>query len=540
MIPFAFIVLAGGFGYFAYRRLVVFLHIFQQEGYENARFCRWWWHKKAFDRRASLAIAVASVLVLALVALAPSDADWLPSVIASLLAVVLYWVGRREADPTKAAQSAKKPLVITARAKRVLILAWALVFSAGLLLIAAPLVPLVIAAQIIPLALVVANILLAPLEYFIQQGYLKKALLKLNDLNPVIIGITGSYGKTSVKHILAHLLNGQVPAAYTSGGVNTIMGITRFILNDLRPAHRYFIIEMGAYGIGSIDRLCKAFPPRWGMVSAIGPMHLERFGSIENVAQAKSELPAHALANGGEAVLAEQVAGFEPFRKLIEANPERCALAGGSEKALVRLLGAQSSREGLMIAITVNGMPYNFTAPLYGLHQADNVVLALAACLRLGFPMDALLPHLKTIPQIRHRQEVKKEDSGVTIIDDAYNSNPEGFRKALELLDVMVTPPGRRILVTPGLVELGPIHDETHRTLGAEAARHADICIAVSPGRIPTFIEGFRSAAGPDQSLKEMPDFGTTQKWLNGNMRSGDAILLANDLPDLYEAKLIL
>src|SRR5206468_12245453 len=130
---------------------------------------------------------------------------------------------------------------------------------------------------------------------------------KLQRLNPVVIGVTGSYGKTSVKHILGHVLETAGPTLITPGSVNTAMGIARVIRERLQPHHRYLVVEMGAYGIGSIRRLCALTPPRLGIISAIGKAHYERFKSLDAVAQAKFELAEAAAGNGGSVVAAADV-----------------------------------------------------------------------------------------------------------------------------------------------------------------------------------------------------------------------------------------
>src|SRR5206468_4274303 len=143
---------------------------------------------------------------------------------------------------------------------------------------------------------------------------------KLQRLNPVVIGVTGSYGKTSVKHILGHVLETAGPTLITPGSVNTAMGIARVIRERLAPHHRYFVVEMGAYGIGSISRLCALTPPKIGIISAIGKAHYERFRSLEAVARAKFELAEAVRDNAGTIIIAADTMEFAWPRQFAEQH----------------------------------------------------------------------------------------------------------------------------------------------------------------------------------------------------------------------------
>lgn len=173
--------------------------------------------------------------------------------------------------------------------------------------------------------------------------------------------------------------------------------------------------------------------------------------------------------------------------------------------------------------------------PLFGLHHGHNVALCFAMACELGLDPESVATILKSTPQIPHRLEVKPNRKlGSVIIDDAYNSNPMGFRSALDLLHKLGQK-RRKILITPGMVELGAAHDDMHRTMCKYAARCVDVCIVVAGERIPTFIDGFKSEATQNQNVLEMPSFSEAQRWMAENMTKEDVILLENDLPDIYE-----
>ena len=168
-----------------------------------------------------------------------------------------------------------------------------------------------------------------------------------------------------------------------------------------------------------------------------------------------------------------------------------------------------------------------------------NLALAFATALAMGISVENILLSLRTTPQIKHRLEVKREPNGSVIIDDAYNSNPIGFASGLAALDHLRGQNGRRILVTPGMVELGAAHDTEHEKIGTLAGSHVDVLLPVVPERIAPMITAYK-AANPAGLVIPCENFAGAQTWLSANLRSGDTVLLENDLPDLYEAKLAL
>ena len=147
-----------------------------------------------------------------------------------------------------------------------------------------------------------------------------------------------------------------------------------------------------------------------------------------------------------------------------------------------------------------------------------------------------VIASLRSTPQIAHRLEVKRQGDAI-VIDDAYNSNPVGFASALELLDVLKPPGGRRILVTPGMVELGAAHQEEHEKIGRLAAAHVDVLVAVAPQRVEPLAAAFKAAA-PEREIVPCAGFAEARQWLDRNLAGHDVVLIENDLPDLYERPL--
>lgn len=512
---------------FAIRRLITYLHIFQQEEYDSPRFIRWMIRRGAFDRRATSILAAVSFATLFRILPAPTA-----QVLTGLTFLILAYF---ESDPRSAS---KKHLVMTQRAKRTL----------GVASLAGALLGLtasiwsgsiwiwIIPVQLLPFSLVLSNLILTPLENRVQQQYWHQAHNKLGQLRPTTIGITVSYGKTSVKHILGHILETHAPTLITPGSVNTTMGIARVIRQQLGPHHRFFVCEMGAYGLGSISNLTQLAQPDLAIVTAVGHAHYERFKTLDAVAQAKFEIAEAVMRVGGKVVVAEDILKL-PFPHEFANRHERSIVAVGTSPACaLRIQTIQQLRTGIEVGVTWGGTTYTLQAPLFGKHQALNIGLAFAAACELGVDPGHAKIALTSVAQTNHRLEVKRQPRGSMVIDDAYNSNPVGFANALQILDLLREEGGRRILVTPGMVELGSAHDDEHARIGALAASHVDVFVPVMHERISTMTAAYK-AGNPQGSVIPCSSFAEAQAWLAANLGPQDAVLVENDLPDLYEKK---
>ena len=528
-------------GAFLWWRLKAYLLFFQQEEYDRQRFRRWLNAAGARDRAASLLIALGAWIGFA----AAFGFAWSAYVLLALLILGLLEGLRRSRRPLR---GAKKPLVMTARAWRLhlaatalgLLLAfalWAAAASAGGAELALALSALV-TAQAAPYLLIVADRLLAPIEGRVKRRYRQEAEQKLARLDPFVIGITGSYGKTTTKHILAHILSSAAPTLATPGSVNTEMGITRVIRDSLAPHHRYFIVEMGAYGPGSIARLCRFTPPKLGIITAVGWAHYERFKTIDAVFDAKFEMADAVAENGGRTVVNADGVPQERLDSRLKETSRDLILAGQNPEAAFRLRSIRQTPEGIALKLREKGgSDVAFTVPIYGAHQAANILAAVAAARELGMPMEQIKAALASCPQVRHRLEVYRSGK-IMVIDDAYNANPIGFVSALEVLEVLKKAEGGRgVLITPGMVELGDKHDEEHAWLGEAAARAVDIALVVTPGRIDSFVSAFERAADSGTALFRFDRQAEAEAWLKANAQPGDVVVFENNLPDLYESR---
>ena len=382
---------------------------------------------------------------------------------------------------------------MTARAKRIYAIALVLAALVGIAaaLISGLVVVWIVAVQLVPLTLIARQSAARPgrgegAAPLLERGPRPRSTSSSRPWS----AITGSYGKTSVKHIIGHVLETAAPTLITPGSVNTAMGIARVIRERLQPQHRYFVVEMGAYGIGSIRRLCALTPPHLGIITAIGKAHYERFKTLTRCRAPSTSWPRRRATMAGRSSSPSDTLNFVWPRQFVERHRDLVITVGEDAAADLVIDSVRQEQDGVVAAIRWRGERYELRAPLYGLHHGRNIALAFAAACSLGLSPEDIVASLRSAPQIAHRLEVKRQANGTIVIDDAYNSNPVGFASALELLDVLRQPDGRRIVVTPGMVELGAEHEAEHARIGKLAAEHADVLVAVAPHRVAPLASG--------------------------------------------------
>jgi UDP-N-acetylmuramoyl-tripeptide--D-alanyl-D-alanine ligase len=380
-----------------------------------------------------------------------------------------------------------------------------------------------------PLALVAGNFLMQPVETAQRQRFVNRARRALQEVNPVVIGITGSYGKTSTKTYLAHILNGRFHAYPTPKSYNTLMGVCLAINNDIAGNHNidYFICEMGAYVEGEIREICDLVHPSISMVVEVGPQHLERFGSLENIATAKYEII--------KALPPDGVGVFNLDNPHIRAMEQR----GYPETRLT--VGAAGRFSASEITETLDGLRFTvsdaqtgtsevFTTPLLGQHNVTNILLATAVAVNEGMALKEVALRVRTPQPAESRLTRQTNAQGITILNDGYSANPVGVVHALRALALY---PGRRLLITPGMVELGDLMAQENRKLGEIAAQHASDVILVGKGAAP-IQEGLLSAGFAPERLQTVETLGEAVRWYQSNLKPGDTVLFLNDLPDTY------
>ncbi len=501
------------------------LHMFQLNGYKNDEHLNWL--KKHLRQQWLLYFTFVLSAVRLFFRLFPIDILLILTLIMEIL--VYRALGRL---------NNKVPLKYTPRVKRLiftdLILTLAVtaalivfrgIYSAG--------AAAVIAVSVQILTVIISNMINHPAEALINAHYINdaKRILKEN-AGMTVIGVTGSYGKTSVKYYLNTLLKTRFNVLMTPGNFNTPLGITRTIRERMKRGNDIFICEMGARRVGEIKEICDLFPPDHGVITAVGPQHLDTFHSIENIKKTKFELADAVKKSGGSLFLNADNVYIMEKEKEYPGAVLYSATDGISGEKLYRASDISVSDMGTSFTVIApDGAEERFNTRLIGAHNVINVLGAIAVSNTLGIPLKELKVPVRRIESVEHRMQIKNE-GGVTVIDDAYNSNPIGSKAAVETLKMFN---GLKILITPGMVELGSEEEEYNTKFGSYAAGCCDHILLVGRKRAEPIMKGVREGGFPMERCRVFDTFTDAYSYALG-IRSDEHkfILLENDLPDNY------
>ena len=530
-------------------------HMLQLNGYKTPEHSRWM--KKNAKR-----YILPAVLFCVQFLLIPLEYHKLA---AASLAIALCFFNAIIALLNKPGKKFKKPLVYTARMKRMMITFGILIavfyviaiinakqfipdsayrsdsrylptmttpvyISFRIILIAPSFILVGSALYLTPILVPLSNLINKPVEKAVQNWYINDAKRILSEC-PTLhkVGITGSYGKTSMKFYLDELLNSQYNTLKTPESFNTPMGVTITIRRDLKPTHEYFICEMGARRVHEIKELCGIADPHDGIITSVGPQHLETFGSIENVVNTKFELADHVKAKGGKIYLNGD---NELIRRKAPEYPN-AVLYGLQEGNHYRATDISVSDRGTEFTVTApDGETKRFSMKLLGEHNVQNVLGAIAYAHGTGISLDKLTLPVKRIAAVPHRLQLLDKGGNMTFIDDAYNSNPSGCRAALNVLGLF---DACRILVTPGMVELGAKQEELNFEFGQEAAKACDHIVLVGKNQTVPIYNGIKDAGYDMDNVFVADSLNEALAHVNAYQTDKKKIvLLENDLPDNY------
>ena len=509
-----------------------YAHMFQLESYQIDGYFRWLRKRPERLTGATLyfaagAMALKMLLFLLLRLASIERAEFFASVLVSLLLIAAWY---RQMQKLRG-ESDKKPLVVTARVKR-LAVSLALVNLAVCALLgllgAVSIMPL--ALGLVPITAALAAYIAQPMEKAINRHYFMDARSRLAAREDIIkIGITGSYGKTSVKFILGTILSEQYNVLVPPSSYNTPMGLTRLIRDHLAPEHQVFIAEMGARHEGDIRELCQLVAPRYGIITSVGPQHLETFGTVERVMRTKNEL-IEALPEQGVAFFNADDAWVDKMYAMCAIEKQRVGIAKGTRSLWPEEIesGPEGSR---FVLCNLDGNRAPMTTRLLGVHNISNIVLACAVARRLGMDIETIARGVAKVTPVEHRLQLIRNPGGYIVIDDSFNANPHGAKAAL---NVLATFQGKKFFVTPGIVEAGAREAELNRALGEQMAGVVDVAILVGAKRAAALREGL-DAKGFDPGCVFVVERPAEASAIYGRMaRPGDVILFENDLPDTY------
>lgn len=501
------------------------LGILQSSGYNGRRTLGWLKKKNnhAFARHALLATlcALSTAVVSLCFAFAGEYGAIVGLVPYAALFIVFIWADNRVA--------LRVPLTPTPRLKRLYVTLFflnaVLVYLAVTLLNFADYVwgnkiftllrylPLAVFPLLIAPLVLLANLVAKAYETPRNRAYVRRARQKLAASDVKVIGITGSYGKTSAKKILAELLSSKYRVLSTPRSHNTPLGIALAVNGARLEDYDFFIAEMGARHVGDIAELCELCPPDYALVTGICPQHLESFGSEENIVKAKGELLA---ATKTAAVIAADC--FDLFGAY--SCPKECE--NSAEDVVCDCTGTA-------FTLALGGEKIRVKTKLLGAHAAHNVALAAQLAYKLGLTAREIADGVEKLDYIEHRLQLTVSN-GVNILDDGYNSNVKGAAAAL---DVLRSFGGRKIVVTPGLVELGVLEERENAALGGKLVGF-DRVYLVGDTLIAPVKSGYISSGGEAARLEVHPNLAAAQQALKDYLTAGDTVLFLNDLPDIY------
>lgn len=433
-------------------------------------------------------------------------------------------------------KKAKKPFVVTMRVKRTCAVS-AVVFTllcalvGGLLTGEEPRLYFIgLFPVLLPLWVALGGLCAWPVEKLVSEMYFRDAQRRLNARPDLIkIGVTGSYGKTSVKFILGTILQEKYQVLVTPSSFNTPMGVTRVIREKLMPAHQVFVAEMGARHVGDIKELCRLVHPRYGVLTSVGPQHLDTFHTLERIKSTKYELM-DAIPDGGCCFFPDDKGICRELFDRTRKERRLCSIHPGADDADVWATDISVSPAGSSFVLHTMNDAIRCETRLLGEHNIQNILLAATVGLHLGMTLRQIARGIAKLTPVEHRLQLLPS-SGVTIIDDAFNSNPNGARAALHVLKDF---PGRRIIITPGMVELGSGEEEFNHDFGRTMADCVDVAILVGKKHTSPILRGLQERGFPQESIHVVPSLDEAAGILRQIGHPGDVALFENDLPDHY------
>ncbi|MDK2886023.1 MAG: UDP-N-acetylmuramoyl-tripeptide--D-alanyl-D-alanine ligase [Thermosipho sp. (in: thermotogales)] len=493
------------------------LHMLQLEEYSEKKFLRWIFsHLDRYFSNLSFFISIVLYFYNPLYAI--------PFGIFSLYLDIRKFVLRKK----------KKPLVFTKRLRRLLITSYAIF----IIFLTTVFVYNTIFLDIITFSLVLFNSLyfwlinglLMPIESLINEFYYKDALRKYRKLKPLTIAVTGSYGKTSTKYYIYHLISEHFKTLMTPESYNTTMGITRTIREKLDKSHDVFVVEFAENDSYGYDKLLNLVQPEVSVLTSIGIQHFEEFNSMDEIIETFKEY----LNDERSGKLLIVNFDDENIKKVINGlkNKEivKCGIENEDADYIARNL--KMNKDGTKFTLcTPNKISLEIETNIFGIENIRNLLMAIVTAFEIKVPVEEVLERVKNVQRPKHRLEIVRDDT-ITVIDDTFNSNPKGFKMALEYLNLYKD--RRKIVVTPGFVELGEKEEEEHYKLGKLLSQYADYVFLVGRNRTKEIKKGLLDSSFPEERIFVVDSLDEVTEIFKKFLKQGDVVLFENDLPDIY------
>lgn len=519
-----------------------FLLVLQQSGYRGGRYFKWLKNPKTPYLSRLMLLCLLAFLFFTVLTICFKPI--LGNTVASYVGFLSFFLFIGIYINTENSVNAKIPLRKTKRLVRLCIvysmvlfgfsfgfitLFNLIAFSIGNEIVAVLRYSLICALPILtPFILWLAYCLIEPIEALIRRHYALWATAKIASVDVIKIGITGSFGKTTVKEILRVILSQKYRVLATPESYNTPMGVA-LTVKKLDPTHDVLITEMGARYKGDIKELANIVKPSYGVITGINTQHLETFGSIETIKDTKYEL-IKALPKDGTAFFSADSEGSVELANRFNGKKHVAGLSVGEGYCYAS--DVVTEKTGTSFTINFNdGTSVQCKTVLLGKHSISNICLASAVAYELGMTPDEIALGINRISSVGHRLELLPNNKNVVVIDDSYNSNVNGVEAAMEVLDMFE---GRKIVVTPGLVELGKEENLANLQMGKILASHADIVIITGKQNAEMIINGLVDGGMAKENIIFAKSLNKGNEELNNIIEEGDVVLFENDLPDNY------
>ncbi|MDO4608352.1 MAG: UDP-N-acetylmuramoyl-tripeptide--D-alanyl-D-alanine ligase [Clostridia bacterium] len=513
------LILAAGGIFSLYRQL----QMLQQNSYFPSRY--FGWLKQSY----TIELAITAVLYCAISFCLMNRAEIPALIMAVILSAVRLYLN------IKTHKASIKKLVFTARIKRLYITA---VLLLGILIFVYFLNYYSVAGNICrtfclllsivtPVMTILVWAVTYPIEKLVSRWYIndaKKILAAHKNLT--VIGVTGSYGKTTTKFILNRILSEKFNTVCTPQSFNTPMGVVRTVRGHIKPQTQIFVCEMGAKNVGDIKEICDIAHPDYGIITSVGEQHLDTFKSVRNVYKTKFEL-ADAVRQKGGVTLAN--IDSEGIAARADSRQDVVYFGTDTKYSAKNIF---CSDEGTVFDLCLDGDTFTVSTKLLGFHSVTDILAAAAMAHILGVGSDDIKFAISTLKPTEHRLELKPHINGSLLIDDAYNSNPEGCLEAVRVLGSFKN--RKRVIVTPGLIELGEREYDCNYALGLEATKHCDVIILVGKNRSKPMRDAIETTDFNRDNVYVVSSFKEAMEIYNPMANAGSVVLLENDLPDNY------
>lgn len=517
-----------------------FLHTYQLNNYHVGRLFNWYRNTNGtyFKRLTLITLLSLAGLLVTNILFHGYAHD-----IFTFLGLVFYFVISAIFVKYESKIPKKKPLVLTARMKRQYATIIILTFASSLgmfrlnydfmniggVVRSLRFVFIAITPLLVPIIVFLSAILTAPFENLNNRRYIKRAGKTLSERSDLIkIGITGSYAKTTVKTILATILSKKYKVKASPESFNTPLGITRSV-GSIKSDDQVFIAEMGARNIGNIKDLCQMVEPTYGIITGISNQHLESFITIGNIIRTKCELSDSVSSRNGFMVINGDTRYFDELKSKVKGDYVVCGT--GEENYNVCAKNVTVTGDGSEFDLIIESEKLHCTTKLLGKHNISNIVLAVGLAHKLGVENDQIIEAIAELKPPLHRLNLITTQNGMKILDDTFNANTDGVKHALDLLSLYS---GRKVIVTPGLVELGMEERSTNKEFGKQIAKTCDLVVLIGQKRSEPIKEGLLEEGFDEDNILVYNSLSDAKSEFKKFLTPQDIVLLENDLPDDY------